>query len=173
MRPAQPNELAAEIGKLFAAYPSFRPDASQIRVTIAAFIEQVEGLPLWAVEYARKKTVAKGGSFLPSAGEFAETCRNSLPQVKEPIAKPPGPAVSRDSEMSRRVGTLMHDLSKQLAAVSDDPDIKRRGDMRAPEDIRKAADARLAELHAERHKPIKLSSEALSHLPPDMSEREI
>ena len=82
--PATARELAVEINKMFLGFPSFNRDPENHRLTIAAYVEALEGLPLLAVQMGRKKALLIGSAFPPSAGEFREMCRTApaVPQTQ-------------------------------------------------------------------------------------------
>lgn len=160
-----PSEIASQVTKLFYAF-LYRPEPDMYRGTIAAYIEKLEIFPLWVIDRARQRLSDQGGKFPPSAGDFKIECehvldpfgikRSSAPEHQKSL---PSPEISYSPVVAQGLRSLLQELAMNV----ENPEIRRRC-QREPdsEQIRKDAEARLAELYAERDKPISLSPQALA-----------
>jgi hypothetical protein len=79
--------MAAEIGSMLAVFPQGRPDAMQARMIVAAYVETLAGMPLWAIQQARKGMIARATPFAPSAGEMLECCGKIVSPLREELAQ--------------------------------------------------------------------------------------
>jgi hypothetical protein len=155
---ASPQELAGEVVKMFSGYANFYQPPEQFRVTVAAYVEKISAYPLRIVSVARQRITDRALPKPPSAGEFRTECE----RVQYPCGRPPAKAAKPsergpDSEMAGRVGSMMADLAKDLAANAENSDLRRRGDRKTPEEVRREAAAKLDQLYAKRFESIALS----------------
>ena len=71
---ADRREVAVVVGKLFMAFPSTAASVDAQRAKIALYVEDLDGLPLWALDSAaskwRRGEVTGDVKFAPSAGEL-------------------------------------------------------------------------------------------------------
>lgn len=78
--PASEDDVAAEVYRLFAGFPSRAGEAeTSVELRAEAYMDGLEGVPLWAIRDARKRVMrgeVKGSvTFAPSPPEFAQVAR--------------------------------------------------------------------------------------------------
>lgn len=147
------DEIASEVAKLFAAF-LYRPDQDMLRSTIAAYVERLAIFPVAVIERARKILVDRGGRFPPSAGEFRSACFDvaDARSPKRPLAALPAP-----SPPSAAMAQAVRDLVRELVEKAESPEIRRTCGRKADsEDIRRAAEGRLAQLYDRRDEPLEI-----------------
>lgn len=146
---------------MFAAYANFYQPPEQFKLTVSAYVEKIATYPLSVVSRARVRITDRERAKPPNAGELVAECERVQFPCCRKFAKASEPRESpKDPVMVARVGSMMADLSRQLAANAEREDLRRRGNALPPDDVRKDADAKLAALHAERHVPVALSPQA-------------
>ena len=72
---------------LLAVFPQGRPDATQARMVISAYVETLGGYPVWAIRQARKTMIARATPFAPSAGEMRVVCEDLVRPIREEAAQ--------------------------------------------------------------------------------------
>lgn len=162
---ASPQELAAEVVKMFASYASFYQPPEQFKLTVAAYVEKISAYPLPVVSSARVRITDRERAKPPNAGELVAECeRVQFPAGRNFAAANKPAEAPTDPVMMARLSGLMKGLARDLAANSTDPRVRAIAGQKAPEDVRKAAEARLVELHAQRNDPMALSPQALASI---------
>jgi hypothetical protein len=59
---------------MFSGFPSFKPSATEMKMTVVAYLSTLEGFPLETVQDAARQALKAGGAFPPSSPEFYEIC---------------------------------------------------------------------------------------------------
>lgn len=84
LTPADPSQIVLAISQMFSAWPSARYDLETTARMASTYAATVSSLPQWAIDAGVLAIVKAGGSFAPSAGDFAAECgRQAAPAKKE------------------------------------------------------------------------------------------
>jgi hypothetical protein len=80
-------EAGVLIGQMFAGYATVRLTEEQAASTVAAYLDQVRHLPLWAVQTGCRACVARNNPFPPSAGELRAACEKAVQPIRDEEAE--------------------------------------------------------------------------------------
>lgn len=123
---ADRREVAVVVGKLFMAFPSTAASVEAQRAKIALYVEDLDGLPLWALDSAaskwRRGEVKGDVKFAPSAGELrriaeAQTLqhRTTIVRLKRILMAQEMTAQRPSREERERVAAKAADLLKSFS----------------------------------------------------------
>ena len=109
------------LAKLFACYPSYRPDAATLAATVGEFIKALERFDAEIVTRACSIFRDRNTAFPPSAGELATICDRIAPRsAPAPLRRAPKPAdigTPAEREARRlRVQEMVDQAKRSLAA---------------------------------------------------------
>lgn len=70
--------VAGRVARLFLRFPSSRLTDATAEATIAAYAQDLEPFPLWAIDHAMLEAIRKGGAFAPSSPELRRACERAV-----------------------------------------------------------------------------------------------
>jgi hypothetical protein len=73
-----PQTIAARVARLFLRFPSSRLTDATAEATIAAYAQDLEPFPVWAIDQALMAAIQKGGAFAPSSPELRKACERAV-----------------------------------------------------------------------------------------------
>lgn len=82
--PAQ--AIAARVARLFLRFPSSRLTDATAEATVAAYAQDLEPFPLWAIDQAMMAAIQKGGAFAPSSPELRKACDQAVAETRTEAA---------------------------------------------------------------------------------------
>jgi hypothetical protein len=79
--------IAGRVARLFLRFPSSRLTDATAEATIAAYAQDLEQFPLWAVDQAMLEAIRKGGAFAPSSPELRKACERAVASSRAEAAE--------------------------------------------------------------------------------------
>ena len=74
------------MARLFLRFPSSRLTDATAEATIAAYTQDLERFPLWAIDEAMMAAIQKGGAFAPSSPELRKACERAVAGLRSEAA---------------------------------------------------------------------------------------
>lgn len=120
LQPGEKSAMARAIIAMFTAYPSVRLDEEGAARTAATYVGQVQAFPLWAVEQACQRLIARNNPFPPSAGELRTAAEGAVKDTRvefyelrdildaNTFREPDAEEMARRKEMVDRVRDKLH-----------------------------------------------------------------
>jgi hypothetical protein len=125
LAPADPRDVAKVVGRLFLSFPSQASSVEVQKAKIASYVEDLSGLPLWALEAAaakwRRGEATGNATFAPSVAELrrqadAQTLqhRATIAKLKRILTAKERSGAERTPEARERVAAKFGDLINSL-----------------------------------------------------------
>jgi hypothetical protein len=79
--------IAGRVARLFLRFPSSRLTDATAEATIAAYAQDLEPFPVWAIDQAMLQAIRRGGAFAPSSPELRRACEMVVSSFRSEAAE--------------------------------------------------------------------------------------